>query len=47
LHQNARYGGFYDPEAPKGPRKFIPIKSKYDETFFVQQPPDYRPPDTN
>ncbi len=31
----------------KPPRKFVPIKSKYDESFFLHQPPDYRPPDTN
>jgi phospholipase C len=31
----------------KPPRKFAPIKSKYDESFFLHQPPDYRPPDTN
>jgi phospholipase C len=31
----------------KPPRKFVPIKSKYDQTFFLHQPPDYRPPDTN
>jgi phospholipase C len=29
------------------PRKFVPIASKYDESFFLHQPPDYRPPDTN
>ncbi|MGB6601208.1 MAG: alkaline phosphatase family protein, partial [Candidatus Cybelea sp.] len=31
----------------KPPRKFVPIKSKYGEDFFLHQPPDYRPPDTN
>ncbi|MGB8909423.1 MAG: alkaline phosphatase family protein, partial [Candidatus Cybelea sp.] len=31
----------------KAPRKFVPIKSKYDEDYFLHQPPDYRPPDTN
>ena len=31
----------------KPPRKFVPIKSKYNESFFLHQPPDYRPPDTN
>ncbi|MGB6600547.1 MAG: alkaline phosphatase family protein [Candidatus Cybelea sp.] len=31
----------------KPPRKFVPIKSKYDEDFFLHQLPDYRPPDTN
>jgi phospholipase C len=29
------------------PRKFVPIKSKYDIKFFLHQRPDYRPPDTN
>jgi phospholipase C len=28
------------------PRAFVPIKSKFDRTFFLHQPPDYRPPDT-
>ncbi|MGA8099623.1 MAG: hypothetical protein WB810_13300, partial [Candidatus Cybelea sp.] len=29
------------------PRKFVPIKSRYGEDYFLRQPPDYRPPDTN
>ncbi|MFZ0032330.1 MAG: alkaline phosphatase family protein [Candidatus Cybelea sp.] len=31
----------------KGPRKFVPIKSKYDLDFFLNQPLDTRPPDDN
>jgi phospholipase C len=29
------------------PIKFVPISSKYDREYFLRQPPDYRPPDTN
>ncbi len=29
----------------KGPRKFVPIKAKYPEEFFLNQPLDTRPPD--
>jgi phospholipase C len=29
------------------PRKFVPIKSKYDLQFFLHQAPDLRPPDTD
>ncbi|MGA8574436.1 MAG: alkaline phosphatase family protein [Candidatus Cybelea sp.] len=28
------------------PRKFVPIASKYRESYFLHQPPDYRPADT-
>ncbi len=31
----------------KRPRKFVPIGSKYGERYFLHQPPDYRPVDTN
>ncbi len=31
----------------KPPRKFVPIKSKYDISHFVHEAPDYRPADTN
>ena len=31
----------------KPPRKFVPIKSKYPESYFLQAPPDDRPPDTD
>jgi phospholipase C len=31
----------------KGPRKFVPIKAKYDLDFFLNQPLDTRPPDTD
>jgi phospholipase C len=29
------------------PRKFVPIKSKYDLNYFLHEAPDYRPPDTD
>jgi phospholipase C len=29
------------------PRKFVPIKSKYDIEHFIHEPPDFRPADTN
>ncbi len=29
------------------PRTFVPIKSKYDEDYFIHQPPDTRPPDSD
>jgi phospholipase C len=41
----ASLDGCFDFSKP--PRKFVPIKSKYSEDFFLHQPPDYRPPDTN
>jgi phospholipase C len=28
------------------PRKFVPIKAPLDESYFMRQPPDLRPPDT-
>jgi phospholipase C len=31
----------------KPPRKFVPIKSKYPESYFLQASPDDRPPDTD
>jgi phospholipase C len=30
----------------QSPRKFVPIKAPYDETYFENQPLDLRPPDT-
>ncbi len=35
----------YTFDFSKGPRKFVPIKSKYDLDFFLNQPLDARPPD--
>jgi phospholipase C len=29
------------------PRQFVPIKSQYDGSYFLHQPLDFRPPDTN
>lgn len=29
----------------QAPRKFVPIAAKYDQAFFMRQPPDYRAPD--
>jgi hypothetical protein len=31
----------------KGPRTFVPIKAKYPEEFFLNQPLDTRPPDND
>jgi phospholipase C len=31
----------------KGPRKFVPIKAKYPEEFFLNQPLDMQPPDND
>ncbi|MBV8198744.1 MAG: hypothetical protein JO263_11450, partial [Candidatus Eremiobacteraeota bacterium] len=31
----------------KAPRPFVPIKSKYDQSYFMHQALDRRPPDTN
>jgi phospholipase C len=31
----------------QAPRKFVPIASKYDIKYFLHEPPDYRPADTN
>ena len=31
----------------QAPRKFVPIKSKYDLEYFLRQPLDLRPPDTD
>jgi phospholipase C len=31
----------------QSPRKFVPIQAPYDKSYFLHQPPDLRPPDTD
>jgi phospholipase C len=31
----------------QSPRKFVKIEAPYDRDYFLHQPPDFRPPDTN